>query len=442
MRNFLNIIALLFAVVALVSAAGCAEKTQITGNQIWGASEQVTPTVATAAPATTAPITATTSVAIPASSVTPVPSVTPAPSVTTISMKGMGSTSSKSLDPSSTVVDVVCKMEIDKNTAEFTSEYKGTTYYFCALSCKQEFDGNPEKYINSDTTEDESQEASEQVTTSETPAVTDSTDSTSSTVVDVVCKMEIDKRTAEFTSEYEGTTYYFCSADCKKEFDANPEKYVNALLEVPVATFIASPVSGNAPLNVTFTEASTGTPTSWNWNFGDGNTSIEQNPSHLYYTAGNYTVNLMVTNTNGTNSTFATITVLQPSLPITNFSSNVTRGYAPLSVRFSDLSKNATKWKWDFGDGANSTDKDPVHRYSKVGKYNVTLTVKNVNGNNKITKYSYIAVDSSKVTDVVCKMKIDKRTAELKSEYKGKTYYFCSANCKTEFNKNPEKYTS
>ena len=195
-------------------------------------------------------------------------------------------------------------------------------------------------------------------------------------------------------------------------------------------------------MNVTFTEASTGTPTSWNWNFGDGNTSTEQNPSHLYYTAGNYTVNLMVTNTNGTNSTFATITVLQPSLPITNFSSNVTRGYVPLSVRFRDLSKNATKRKWDFGDGANSTDKNPVHIYSKVGKYNVTLTVKNVNGNNKITKYSYITVDSSKVTDVVCKMKIDKRTAELKSEYKGKTYYFCSANCKTEFDKNPEKYTS
>jgi YHS domain-containing protein len=83
-----------------------------------------------------------------------------------------------------------------------------------------------------------------------------------------------------------------------------------------------------------------------------------------------------------------------------------------------------------------------VHIYSKAGKYNVTLTVKNVNGNNKITKYSYITVDLSGVADVVCKMKIDKKTAEFKSEYKGKTYYFCSANCKTEFEKNPEKYIS
>jgi PKD repeat protein len=333
-------------------------------------------------------------------------------------------------------------MDIDKKTAEFTSEYKGTTYYFCALSCKQEFDENPEKYVNSETTSDETQEASEQVTTSETPAGTNSTDSTSSTVVDVVCKMEIDKRTAEFTSEYKGTTYYFCSADCKKEFDENPEKYINATLKDPVAAFIASPTSGNAPLNVVFNDTSTGMPTSWNWNFGDGNNSIEQNPVHLYYTAGNYTVNLTVTNTNGTYSTFAAIIVLQSALPAANFSSNVTRGYASLSVQFSDLSKNATKWKWDFGDGANSTDENPVHKYSKAGKYNVTLTVKNVNGSNKITKYSYITVDLSKVTDVVCKMKIDKRTAEFKSKYKGKTYYFCSADCKMKFDENPEKYIS
>ncbi len=88
--------------------------------------------------------------------------------------------------------------------------------------------------------------------------------------------------------------------------------------------------------------------------------------------------------------------------------------------------ENATGWNWDFGDGANSTDKDPVHIYSKEGTYNVTLTVKNVNGNNTITKYSYITVDSSTVVDVVCKMIIDKKTAEFTSEYKGKTYYFCT----------------
>ena len=44
-------------------------------------------------------------------------------------------------------IDLVCKMEVNKLTAKFKSEYKGKTYYFCAPGCKKEFDGNPEKYI-------------------------------------------------------------------------------------------------------------------------------------------------------------------------------------------------------------------------------------------------------------------------------------------------------
>jgi PKD repeat protein len=219
-------------------------------------------------------------------------------------------------------------------------------------------------------------------------------------------------------------------------------RYITILasLKAPIATFTASPTSGNTPLNVTFTDTSTGTPTSWNWNFGDGNTSFEQNPTHIYYTAGNYTVNLTVISTNGTNSTFTIINVLQSAFLVANFSSNVTKGYAPLSVQFNDLSENATEWNWDFRDGENSADKNPVHIYSKDGTYNVTLTVKNDNDSNTITKYSYINVDSSKVLDVVCKMKIYKITAKFTSEYKGTTYYFCNAGCKAKFDANPEKY--
>ena len=46
------------------------------------------------------------------------------------------------------VKDLVCGMEIDPATAAATSEYKGVTYYFCAESCKQEFDANPSKFLN------------------------------------------------------------------------------------------------------------------------------------------------------------------------------------------------------------------------------------------------------------------------------------------------------
>jgi hypothetical protein len=63
-----------------------------------------------------------------------------------------------------------------------------------------------------------------------------------------------------------------------------------------VAAFSASPLSGKAPLTVKFTDKSTGAPTSWFWNFGDGKTSTEQNPMHTYTTEGTYTVRLTVKN--------------------------------------------------------------------------------------------------------------------------------------------------
>lgn len=62
---------------------------------------------------------------------------------------------------------------------------------------------------------------------------------------------------------------------------------------------------------------------------------------------------------------------------VADFSSNITSGYAPLSVQFNDRSQNATLWNWDFGDGFNSTDQNPVHTYSSAGTYTVNLTVNN-----------------------------------------------------------------
>jgi YHS domain-containing protein len=56
-------------------------------------------------------------------------------------MNNMGSTLS-------TEKDVVCKMQVDKGKAKFTSNYKGKEYYFCSLSCKKTFDKNPEKYLS------------------------------------------------------------------------------------------------------------------------------------------------------------------------------------------------------------------------------------------------------------------------------------------------------
>ena len=85
------------------------------------------------------------------------------------------------------------------------------------------------------------------------------------------------------------------------------------------ADFSASPTSGPAPLRVNFTDQSTGDITSWSWDFGDGATSTEQNPSHTYTDAGTYTVSLTVTGLGGSDTevkaNFITVLEQQKAMP-------------------------------------------------------------------------------------------------------------------------------
>jgi PKD repeat protein len=82
----------------------------------------------------------------------------------------------------------------------------------------------------------------------------------------------------------------------------------------PTANFAGSPTSGTAPLTVQFTDLSSGEPTSWLWDFGDGSSSALQNPSYEYTTAGTYTVSLTATNAYGSDTETRTsyITVSEP----------------------------------------------------------------------------------------------------------------------------------
>ncbi len=79
-------------------------------------------------------------------------------------------------------------------------------------------------------------------------------------------------------------------------------KAFTTLTAVPVANFTANVTSGTAPLAVQFTDTSTGSPTTWAWDFGDTTTSTEQHPVHTYTAAGTYSVNLTVTNAGGSDS--------------------------------------------------------------------------------------------------------------------------------------------
>jgi len=249
----------------------------------------------------------------------------------------------------------------------------------------------------------------------------------------------------------------------------------------PTANFTSTATEGYAPCAVQFTDASvpgSGTISNWLWNFGDGETSIEQNPVHTYSGTGYFTVTLTVTNsydstnvitktdyihvmpseihvlapvngeilpvnsnytiqwtatpdissvniyynttdgaiwnpiilncqanrgmldwtvpnepsticrveiTNSDNSDTFDIMggffIIPALVPTTGFTSDVTEGYSPLEVHFTDTSVAGsgmiTSWNWNFGDGTTSTEQNPTHTYTEEGYFNVSLTVTN-----------------------------------------------------------------
>jgi PKD repeat protein len=164
--------------------------------------------------------------------------------------------------------------------------------------------------------------------------------------------------------------------------------------KLPSAKFSTNVRSGYAPLYVQFTDLS-GNVIGRNWNFGDGTSSTERNPVHIYRKTGKYNVSLTVKNAAGSNKVikpnYIVVSVLKP--PVSAFSASPLNGKAPLTVKFTDRStNNPTSWSWDFGDKSISTVKNPIHKYTKAGKFNVKLTVKNSKGANSVTKSGYIIV--------------------------------------------------
>ncbi|MHC1626364.1 MAG: PKD domain-containing protein, partial [Methanoculleaceae archaeon] len=173
--------------------------------------------------------------------------------------------------------------------------------------------------------------------------------------------------------------------------------------DVVDANFTASPTSGNPPLRVDFTDTSTGSPTSWSWDFGDGNMSSAQNPTHTYVSGGVYNVSLTVENAISTDTLERTDYISVGTLPVADFSASPTNGTAPLDVSFTDLSTgNPDTWSWDFGDGNSSTEQNPIHTYVSAGTYDVTLTVTNSAGMSTALKPDYITVTGpGEITSIV-----------------------------------------
>lgn len=182
----------------------------------------------------------------------------------------------------------------------------------------------------------------------------------------------------------------------------------NCSINAPIANFTGSPLSGCNSLNVTFTDASTGSPTSWNWSFPGGvpNVFAGQNPPPINYGApGNYTVTLTVTNGSGTDAETKTnyVVVNNCPPPTADFSGTPLNVCTGQQVFFSDLSTNSpTSWSWTFpggSPGANSAP-NPTVTYFTPGIYDVSLTATNAYGSDPITKTAYITVATCPVAPV------------------------------------------
>ena len=160
--------------------------------------------------------------------------------------------------------------------------------------------------------------------------------------------------------------------------------------QVPTAQFSASSLIVCVGENVQFTDLSTanGSPISvWTYNFGDGNSSNSQNPAHAYSLPGTYTVNLVVTASNGqADAEVKPSYITVNPLPTSDFTVGTNGCSLPVGVTFTNTSISGISYEWDFGNGQISTQQNPATvNYSTAGTYAVMLVSTNSFGCNDTT---------------------------------------------------------
>ncbi len=149
----------------------------------------------------------------------------------------------------------------------------------------------------------------------------------------------------------------------------------------PTANFAADRINACIPSTINFSDRSidtTGTLTAWEWSFGDGTTSSEQNPSHSYSQPGFYTVSLKVTSSSGCTSTSTRVRLIRifsgviadfvPTAPAT------CRPPFDVTLMNQTSGPGVMSYTWDLGNGATSTAQNPAVTYSSNGTYSARLT--------------------------------------------------------------------
>ncbi len=155
---------------------------------------------------------------------------------------------------------------------------------------------------------------------------------------------------------------------------------------VPQVALTATPSTGYAPLTAQFDPGVSGgdLPLTYQWSFGDGDTSTQANPSHVYTTPGTYTVTLEVTDANGDQATDTSdVVVTTNETPQATASATPDAGLAPLTVQFDAQASGgngALTYQWSFGDGGSASIASPSHIYQTAGQYTATVVVTDADG--------------------------------------------------------------
>jgi PKD repeat protein len=148
----------------------------------------------------------------------------------------------------------------------------------------------------------------------------------------------------------------------------------------PGANYTSStPIKGCAPLSASFSDNTPGA-SAWQWKFGDGGSSTERQPTHLYTKDGLYKVSLLMHISGGCTQSFPMFRTVQVFNGVANFNVTQSECSAPYEAVFKDSSLNASSWLWDFGDSTSSTVQNPVHTYKNKGAYSVKLQTKTKEG--------------------------------------------------------------
>ena len=174
-------------------------------------------------------------------------------------------------------------------------------------------------------------------------------------------------------------------------------------LEIPDAVSVTQPFAkfkgdtlGCTISTIKFLNQSHGTSLTYEWTFGDGETSTVKNPTHDYLTEGIFTVCLTVTDANGCTDVYCLDDYVVIANPVANFTSDTSSASCPpLIVNFDNLSQNASSYEWDFGDGSGSANlENPPHVYTVPGVFDVTLiAIANDVCRDTLTMGSFISLD-------------------------------------------------